>query len=166
MPKRAPKLPKQPEDLEFSGIHFDYERDRSNCKCGGYCRCSTISNVTLSSIDLSEIAKELKEKTNIKSNGFEKLLFDIGANKASAWAANISRGYYGQEVNSASLGDKEIEKLKAGIQQMIDKPSADYSKFDFTKTFPKPKEPKTFEERLESGDFMITYDKDGNEIVR
>lgn len=83
---------------DFVNVEYDSERNCSrNRRCSdGHCRCSKIKNVTFEP-KLNELVK-LCDKNKFLQYAFDRLLRIHNAYSQDFWEAEISPGYYGQEL--------------------------------------------------------------------
>lgn len=112
-------------------VDFNYRRDRTNCKCDYICRCATIENVSFDSISeytLEDTLSHIKDNYSlIDAYCVERLIKLLLLENENLFNANISGGYYGEEVrgwNHDNLGEldnktNEILSLNNKIDKIL-----------------------------------------------
>lgn len=128
----------------YSGIDVDFDREH-HCEesgCDSICRCSTIVNTKIKSIDINQIVdniyqiyfKNTKEekrdsKLNEILNNIDKTinLYTIDRivriNRLwdkDNWEINVSGGYYGEELDSVILENYIARKIEKNIEDSIE----------------------------------------------
>jgi hypothetical protein len=119
-----------------------YSCEESGCNEEGICRCGTIYDESINSVDLNKISdrlynyifdKSLSTKRNNIINSvlygvtdeIEKYTIDriLRSNKIwdkSIWEIVVGGGYYGQEISSINLRQDIIEKLESDLERAFD----------------------------------------------
>jgi hypothetical protein len=104
-------------------LDIDYDIDYSNAE--DYGRGSTIHNVRVNKVDISELAKDFIRELNIKiPKGDEiihycidRILRYYNAYDTSKYEVSVCGGYYGQEINKVDY--KDGEEVCAEIKKML-----------------------------------------------
>lgn len=106
----------------FSVYYFDIDYDRTGCNgsCSDYCRCTSLINIRLNSIDnYAGFIEDLLDSTSIshpkKDKDFylyalERFSKLTGLDDPNNYEASASRGYYGEELNSTVELDYELSR--------------------------------------------------------
>ncbi len=106
------------------GIDIDYNRSY-NCireSCDSICRCSTIEDARIEpgTFDVSSLISDLSEKQEpVMSYCIERLVRLAGFNE-DAFEVNVSRGYYGEEIDSVSLPEMELTALIQRLSSLLE----------------------------------------------
>lgn len=128
----------------YSGVDVDYNRDY-HCEesgCDSICRCSTIVDKEITSIDTIQIVDNIyqkyfkntkEEKRDLKLN---EILNDIDKTvnlytidrilrinrvwDKENWKINVSNSYYGEEIDSVILDDYIAKKIEQDIEDSIE----------------------------------------------
>jgi len=136
------------EFLENHQYRIDYDIDGSynceenGCNDEGICRCYTIHNVEIKSVDIAAIAESIyqsifdEKSTQFKrDNKINKLLFGIDRNidvycidrilrsnklyDPESWEANWGSDYYGEEVNNININRGISKKLSEQFDELF-----------------------------------------------
>lgn len=109
-----------PKAWRYGAAEYDYESG-SSCgdECEGYCHHTTVNNVEITEVNVDYIVKELTTgcKDVLTSYCIDRVIHSSKLHETSSWAANVGRGYYGQEVNGVSLKDDVKKQL---IEQLAE----------------------------------------------
>jgi hypothetical protein len=89
---------------------YDYHRECENgsyCCDNDYCRCGTIINASVLSIDPERVVAILSAplRSTMQRYCVDRLLRITGAFSINSWEVNITGGYYGEEVHGVKLHD-------------------------------------------------------------
>jgi uncharacterized protein YqkB len=119
-----------------------YSCEQSGCDQEGICRCGTIYDESINSVDINEIANKIynsifdnslstKRNNTINSilygvtDEIEKYTIDriLRSNKVwdtSNWEIEVGGGYYGQEIESVKLKEDIIERLETDLESAFE----------------------------------------------
>lgn len=110
-------------------LRYDYDDVQSRWhyeECANdYCRCSTIENIKIESVDLGYLYKEVlrvirKEYEDISLQHLyciERLFSIHNVYDVSCWELSVKGGYYGEEINGAEFSNED--KLIADIYKVL-----------------------------------------------
>jgi hypothetical protein len=111
---RKPKKVKDLEDVLSMNFEYnlevDYWSDRDNCSCEGIHRCSRLHIEKVFDVDILSITKEFAEafeKDEVTEYCINRVLTSCKLYDNSAWFVSVSRGYYGEEIDSVKLENKK-----------------------------------------------------------
>ena len=119
--------------LRYEGVDYDSDMyyacaNGSDCCKDDYCRCGTITNARVISIDfdvlLNSFFKLKHEKSDselIDSYCIDRILRNSSLKDLSSWKVNVTSGYYGQEVHGCTPDENVINELKELFQSLIGK---------------------------------------------
>lgn len=131
-------------DFYYSGVDIEYDREHhcDESGCDSICRCSTIVNTKITSVDTNQIvdtiynkyfktSKEEKRDSKLNEilNNIDKTInlytIDRIVRTNRLWdkdnfEVNISNGYYGEEVNSVNLEYSIAKKTEEDIESSIE----------------------------------------------
>ena len=120
-------------DLSYSGIEYDYERSR--CICHDWpCRCTTIQNTWIESININKVMTEFLHNNFIKINNLTEIdlyCFDRICRVNNIWdkdlyEVEVRPGYYGEEIDGVFFANEkkivsefdELLKLNSDIDKI------------------------------------------------
>jgi len=132
------------KNFHYCGVEIDYQREYNcesyGCDQEGICRCSSIYNAEVSSINVSDIVMSIYEdiydnSKSTKRNNIINSLFGIEKEleiytidrilrksfiyDKNIWEIEIEGGYYGQEIGDVKLDDKYADKLSDKINYAL-----------------------------------------------
>jgi hypothetical protein len=132
------------KNFHYSGVEIDYQREYNcesyGCDQEGICRCSSIYNAEVSTINVSDIVSSIYEdiydnSKSTKRNNIINSLFGIEKEleiytidrilrksfiyDKNIWEIEIEGGYYGQEIGDVKLDDKYADKLSDKINYAL-----------------------------------------------
>ena len=90
----------------------DYDRTDCTGNCGFCCRCSSLTNVRLRSLNVTSFMESvIPKKLHHTIMGYcaERMLRHSGVGDKDNWSVEVRQGYYGQEVDGVRL-DWQIAK--------------------------------------------------------
>jgi len=112
-------------NLQYS-CDIDYDTD-SNCSSEGcdeegICRCSTIRNTRLKSVDSTSLQDALAKlgSTPMQKYGVDRLLRHSDLNDPSNYDVGVSGGYYGEEIDGVWLNSHILDKTKKELIGFFD----------------------------------------------
>lgn len=111
----------------------DWDYDCDNSGCDGICRCGTITNTKIKSVNIAGIAEKLCSKSNpLLAYATNRILTHSKLMDPNTWDLETGGGYYGEEVygarfsydaapyealsNLLSYKDNPVELIKAVLQ--------------------------------------------------
>lgn len=125
-------------DYQYCGVDYEYSSGSYNCTCEGICRCSTISNAHITSVNPSGMVEKYVSHNKIKSSVseiekycIERIFVCHQVYLPEKWDIGICNGYYGQEVGSVTLYDEH--SVYSDIDKMLNLKS-DTKKIEFVLT--------------------------------
>ncbi len=104
-----------------SSYHLNVDYDRSDCTrdCGYVCRCTSIINLCVRSVNYRSMIEEViskKEYHTIKGYCAERIMRHCGVTVPEKWYVGTQTGYYGEEIGQASFEDfNTLEEYFNGI---------------------------------------------------
>ncbi len=123
-------------DCEYDS---DHSCDESGCNEEGICRCGTIENARIESVNIDGIVEHIyglyfpQDKTTKRDDKLKNLLFGIGAEvdkycidricrtlkiwESDCWDVSVTGGYYGQEIGSVKL--ESINSLQTSVDKVL-----------------------------------------------
>lgn len=104
-------------------MELDYDRQR-HCReerCGHICRCSTIHNAKILSVNVQSIADEFNQ---LSSDIFTRYCINRAVVNQKLWETDnwdisITKGYYGEEIDSITLIRETKNKLGDTITHIL-----------------------------------------------
>lgn len=114
----------------YCGVDVDYDRNSDWCECEDYCRCSTLDNVTIKNVDISDVFEQFNREYNPLNDKITSYCIDVILRKNLAYSSdwyevNVCWGYYGQEIDDVTMNNfnKVVEDISAliSIPENIDK---------------------------------------------
>ncbi len=97
-------------------LEYDYDRGSHSCTCGDdYCRCGTIINVRILSINLNGIlhdilnfiTREKKDLSRIDTYCIGRLYIGAGGASKDNYKVSVEGGYYGEEIGGGSFNNSD-----------------------------------------------------------
>jgi hypothetical protein len=127
-------------------VEYDYDSYRNcenyGCNEEGICRCSTIENAHIVSVDVTNMVMSIKDeyfdntkasKRNSKINSvlgnitddidfytIDRILRINGVWEPSNWDVQVCSGYYGQEIDDVILEDSVASKIEKQLEEAFD----------------------------------------------
>ena len=101
-------------------LEIDYDRTHCNGACESYCRCTSIIDLRVRSVNYPEVIKKIipkKEYCTIKGYCAERILRHSGVANPDNWYVETQRGYYGEEIGQASF--EEFDTLKKHFDKVL-----------------------------------------------
>lgn len=125
---------------------YDYDSHRDcyshGCDDEGICRCSTIENAHIISVDVTKMVTDIREEyfdnsqASIRNSKINSVLGNItndidtytidrilrinGAYEPSNWEIQICGGYYGQEIDDIILEDFVASKIEKQLEEAFE----------------------------------------------
>jgi len=99
--------------FHYNGIEYNYDRNSDNCTCEDYCRCSTLENTKIESIDLIAVAKVFSEvlgEDEFTEYAINRILTACKMYDSNYWDFRVCGGYYGEEVDGIYIDNTEVSK--------------------------------------------------------
>jgi len=135
--------------FQYNGVYVDYSysNDCENYGCDeeGVCRCGSINNESVESVDVSLIVKKIYDdfftqgKAADRNNTINEVLYGIGKDidiytidrilrsykiwENENWNIEIEGGYYGQEVNDVKIKESVADKIEEELLIVFSLPS-------------------------------------------
>ncbi len=116
------------ETLErCSQYHLEIDYDRTDCDgdCSDYCRCTSIIDIHVRSVNYPEVIKKIipkKEYCTIKGYCAERILHHSGVANADNWYVGTQGGYYGEEIGEVSF--EKFDTLKKHFDKVLQNKTA------------------------------------------
>lgn len=127
--------------FQYSGVYVDYrysyDCESYGCDEEGICRCGTIHNEGVESVDVSLIVKKIYDdcfeqgKAANRNNAINEVLYGIGKDidiytidriirsykiwENENWSIEIEGGYYGQETGDITIKESIADKIEAEL---------------------------------------------------
>jgi hypothetical protein len=124
--------------FQYNGVYVDYsyvyDCERNGCDEEGICRCGSIHNEYVESVDVSLIVKKIYDdffeqgKAADRNNVINEVLYGIGKDidiytidriirsykiwENENWNIEVEGGYYGQEVNDVTIKESIADKIE------------------------------------------------------
>jgi hypothetical protein len=135
--------------FQYNGVYVDYNynNDCENYGCDeeGICRCGTIYDEHVESVDVSLLVKKIYDdffeqgKAADRNNAINEVLYGIGKDidiytidriirsykiwESENWNIEIEGGYYGQEVNDVTIKESIANKIEEELMTVFSLPS-------------------------------------------
>ena len=105
-------------NLQYKGIDYEVDSDRSNCQCDMICRCATIS-ATITDVSARGIARAMDDKDKgslTDTYGIERIVAmqDL---RADDFDVQIGGGYYGEEVYGVRMSFEKAERIESKVSE-------------------------------------------------
>ena len=102
----------------------DVDYDRTNCtgECDDYCRCSSLTNVRLRSLNVASVVEAVipkKLRHTITGYCAQRMLRHSGVGDKDNWSVEVRPGYYGQEIDGVLLDRSIAETATDHIKQVL-----------------------------------------------
>ena len=135
--------------FQYNGAYVDYgytyDCENYGCDEEGICRCGTINNEHIDSVDVSLIVKRIYDeffeqgKAANRNNAINEVLYGIGKDidiytidriirsykiwENDNWDIEVEGGYYGQEVNDVRIKESIADKIEEELLIVFSLPS-------------------------------------------
>lgn len=135
--------------FQYNGVYVDYSYNNDcesyGCDEEGICRCGSITNECVKSVDVSLIVKKIyddffeKGKAADRNNAINEVLYGIGKDidiytidrilrsykiwENDNWNIEIEGGYYGQETGDITIKETIADKIEAELMTVFSLPS-------------------------------------------
>jgi hypothetical protein len=135
--------------FQYNGIYVDYnyiyDCENYGCDEEGICRCGSIENEHVESVDVSLIVKKIYDdffeqgKAANRNNTINEVLYGIGKDidiytidrilrsykiwESENWNIEVEGGYYGQEVNDVTIKESIADKIEEELLIVFSLPS-------------------------------------------
>jgi hypothetical protein len=135
--------------FQYNGVYVDYsytyDCENYGCDEEGICRCGSIHNESVESVDVSLIVKKIYDeffeqgKAANRNNTINEVLYGIGKDidiytidriirsykiwESENWDIEVEGGYYGQEVNDVRIKESIADKIEEELMIVFSLPS-------------------------------------------
>jgi hypothetical protein len=135
--------------FQYNGVYVDYsytyDCENYGCDEEGICRCGSIHNESVESVDVSLIVKKIYDeffeegKAANRNNTINEVLYGIGKDidiytidriirsykiwESENWDIEVEGGYYGQEVNDVRIKESIADKIEEELMTVFSLPS-------------------------------------------
>lgn len=135
--------------FQYNGVYVDYsytyDCENYGCDEEGICRCGSIHNECVESVDVSLIVKKIYDeffeegKAANRNNTINEVLYGIGKDidiytidriirsykiwESENWNIEVEGGYYGQEVNDVRIKESIADKIEEELCVVFSLPS-------------------------------------------
>jgi hypothetical protein len=135
--------------FQYNGVYVDYiytyDCENYGCDEEGICRCASIHNESVESVDVSLIVKKIYDdffeqgKAANRNNTINEVLYGIGKDidiytidriirsykiwENENWDIEVEGGYYGQEVNDVKIKESVADKIEEELLIIFSLPS-------------------------------------------
>lgn len=135
--------------FQYNGVYLDYsytyDCENYGCDEEGICRCGSIKNECIESVDVSLIVKKIYDdffeqgKAANRNNAINEVLYGIGKDidiytidriirsykiwENDNWDIEVEGGYYGQEVNDVRIKESIADKIDEELWTVFSLPS-------------------------------------------
>ena len=135
--------------FQYDGAYVDYgytyDCESYGCEEEGICRCGTINNEHIDSVDVSAIVKKIyddffeKGKAAYRNNVINEVLYGIGKDidiytidrilrsykiwENENWDIEVESGYYGQEAGDVKIKESVADKIEEELYIVFSLPS-------------------------------------------
>jgi|688.fasta_scaffold258107_2 hypothetical protein len=135
--------------FQYNGVYVDYsytyDCENYGCDEEGICRCGSIHNESVESVDVSLIVKKIYDeffeegKAANRNNTINEVLYGIGKDidiytidriirsykiwESDNWDIEVEGGYYGQEVNDVRIKESIADKIEEELMTVFSLPS-------------------------------------------
>jgi uncharacterized protein YqkB len=132
-------------NLKYSlkyNYNTEYSCEESGCDSEGICRCGTITDASVSDVDISSLVNEIyskyfdDSKSTKRNSKINSVLFGSGSdidkycidrilriNKVwedDRWDIDISGGYYGDELNDITMSSTTFNSVSKSIEEILE----------------------------------------------
>ena len=135
--------------FQYNGVYVDYgytyDCENYGCDEEGICRCGTINNEHIDSVDVSLIVKRIYDeffeqgKAANRNNAINEVLYGIGKDidiytidrilrsykiwENENWNIEVEGGYYGQEAGNVTIKESIADKIDEELWTVFSLPS-------------------------------------------
>ena len=135
--------------FQYNGVYVDYgytyDCENYGCDEEGICRCGTINNEHIDSVDVSLIVKRIYDeffeqgKAANRNNAINEVLYGIGKDidiytidrilrsykiwENDNWNIEVDGGYYGQEAGNVTIKESIADKIDEELWTVFSLPS-------------------------------------------
>lgn len=135
--------------FQYNGVYVDYgytyDCENYGCDEEGICRCGTINNEHIDSVDVSLIVKRIYDeffeqgKAANRNNAINEVLYGIGKDidiytidrilrsykiwENENWDIEVEGGYYGQEAGNVTIKESIADKIDEELWTVFSLPS-------------------------------------------
>jgi hypothetical protein len=135
--------------FQYNGVYVDYsysyDCESYGCDEEGICRCGSIHNEHVDSVDVSSIVKKIYDdffeqgKAADRNNAINEVLYGIGKDidiytidriirsykiwENENWNIEVEGGYYGQEVGDVTIKESIADKIEEELLTVFSLPS-------------------------------------------
>ena len=135
--------------FQYSGVYVDYgytyDCENYGCDEEGICRCGTINNEHIDSVDVSLIVKKIYDdffaqgKAANRNNAINEVLYGIGKDidiytidrilrsykiwENENWNIEVEGGYYGQEAGDVTIKESIADKIDEELWTVFSLPT-------------------------------------------
>ena len=135
--------------FQYNGVYVDYgytyDCENYGCDEEGICRCGTINNEHIDSVDVSLIVKRIYDeffeqgKASNRNNAINEVLYGIGKDidiytidrilrsykiwENDNWNIEVDGGYYGQEAGNVTIKETIADKIDEELWIVFSLPS-------------------------------------------
>ena len=135
--------------FQYNGVYVDYgytyDCENYGCDEEGICRCGTINNEHIDSVDVSLIVKRIYDeffeqgKASNRNNAINEVLYGIGKDidiytidrilrsykiwENDNWNIEVDGGYYGQEAGNVTIKESIADKIDEELWTVFSLPS-------------------------------------------
>ena len=135
--------------FQYNGVYVDYgytyDCENYGCDEEGICRCGTINNEHIDSVDVSLIVKRIYDeffeqgKAANRNNAINEVLYGIGKDidiytidrilrsykiwENENWDIEVDGGYYGQEAGNVTIKETIADKIDEELWTVFSLPS-------------------------------------------
>jgi hypothetical protein len=135
--------------FQYNGVYVDYsysyDCESYGCDEEGICRCGSIHNEHVDSVDVSSIVKRIYDdffeqgKAADRNNAINEVLYGIGKDidiytidriirsykiwENENWNIEVEGGYYGQEVGDVTIKESIADKIEEELLTVFSLPS-------------------------------------------
>lgn len=135
--------------FQYNGVYVDYsysyDCENYGCDEEGICRCGSINNESVESVDVSLIVKKIYDdffeqgKAADRNNAINEVLYGIGKDidiytidrilrsykiwENDNWNIEIEGGYYGQETGDITIKEAIADKIEAELWTVFSLPT-------------------------------------------
>jgi hypothetical protein len=109
-------------DLHYDGVDIEYDEDTGDCECEDICRCGTIVNERVTSVDINHIVKLIcgEEKSVTIRYCVDRILRTFKIYDPDKYDIIIENGYYGQEIEEVTLSDGVAKSVDVALKALLE----------------------------------------------
>lgn len=131
------------KDFKYCGVDYDYdsETDCESHGCDSICRCSTIINKEIKSVNVSELSEEIydlyfpSDKSTKRHNKINSILYGAGKDldiycidrilrvhkiwEDHNWDIQVMGGYYGEEIGDITMNTPVAKIVQKDIENVL-----------------------------------------------